>query len=81
MKFSVRISDHDYGYRLKRIKEFLADKDTVLATVQFKGREITHIDLGEAMLNRLVTDLGKDARVTGKPTLRGKALQLLILPK
>jgi translation initiation factor IF-3 len=81
MKFSVRISDHDYGYRLKQIEKFLKDKDTVLATVQFKGREITHFDLGEQVLNRLITDLGGKARTAGKPALKGKSLQVLILPK
>lgn len=80
MKFSVRISDHDYGYRLKRIVEYLADKDTVLVTVQFKGREITHFDLGEQLLNRLIADLDGKVR-NGKPSLKGKSLQVLLLPK
>lgn len=80
MKFSVRISDHDYGYRLKQIEKFLKDKDTVLVTVQFKGREITHFDLGEQLLNRIIADLGTKARA-GKPNLKGKWLQVQLLPK
>lgn len=80
MKFGVRISDHDYGYRLKQIEKFLAQRDTVLVTVQFKGREITHFDLGEQLLNRLLADLGDKAR-PGKPALKGKWLQVLLLPK
>jgi translation initiation factor IF-3 len=82
MKFSVRISDHDYGYRLKQIEKFLKDRDTVLITVQFKGREITHFDLGEQLINRLLTDLGEQLiKPAGKPALKGKWLQVLLLPK
>jgi translation initiation factor IF-3 len=81
MNFSVRISDHDYGYRLKQIEKFLKDKDTVLVTIQFKGREITHFDLGEQVLNRLITDLGDKAKPAGKAALKGKWLQVLLLPK
>ena len=76
MKFSVRISDHDYGYRMEQAKKFLADHNTVLATVQFRGREQSHPELGEEILNRLLTDLGKK----GTPILRGRTLQVLILP-
>jgi translation initiation factor IF-3 len=81
MKFSVRIGDHDYGYRLKQIEKFLKDRDTVLITVQFKGREITHFDLGEQLINRLLTDLGGKIKPTSKPVLKGKWLQVLLLPK
>ena len=81
MKFSVRIGDHDYGYRVEQIKKFLTSRNTVLAVVQFKGREITHFDLGEDLMNRLLTDVGKEGRPAGKPVLKGKTLSVLILPK
>jgi translation initiation factor IF-3 len=57
-------------------KRFLAQRNTVLAVVQFRGREITHPALGEEILNRLLTDLGKK----GKPILKGRSLQVLITP-
>jgi len=81
VKFSVRIGDHDYGYRVKQIKGFLKDRNTVLAVVQFKGREITHYDLGEGLMTRLLNDLCNEGRTTGKPVLKGKTLSVLILPK
>jgi translation initiation factor IF-3 len=81
VKFSVRIGDHDYGYRVEQIKKFLTSRNTVLAVVQFKGREITHFDLGEDLMNRLLTDVGKEGRPAGKPVLKGKTLSVLILPK
>jgi translation initiation factor IF-3 len=76
VQFSVRIGDHDYGYRLEQIKRFLADRNTVLATVQFRGREQSHPELGEAILNRVLADLGKK----GKTSLKGRTLSVLITP-
>ena len=81
MKFSVRIGDHDYGYRVKQIQRFLKERNTVLAVVQFKGREITHYDLGEALMTRLLADVSAEGRTTSKPVLKGKFLSVLILPK
>jgi translation initiation factor IF-3 len=77
VKFSVRVSDHDYGYRVEQVKRFLAKKHSVLAVVQFKGREITHPELGQELLARLLTDLGRN----GTPVLKGRSLQVLITPK
>jgi Translation initiation factor IF-3, C-terminal domain len=75
LQLSVRISEHDYGYRVKQAQKWLAQKDTVLAVVQFKGREISHKELGEKLLEKLMTDLGKK----GKPVLKnGRDLQVLI---
>jgi translation initiation factor IF-3 len=78
VQFSVRIGEHDYGYRLGAIKRFLAQRDTVLAVVKFRGREVTHPELGEALLGRLLADLGRKAV---KPTLIGKAMRVLIVPR
>jgi translation initiation factor IF-3 len=77
LQLSVRISDHDYGYRMEQAKKWLAQRNTVLAMVQFKGREVTHQELGEQLLERLLTDLGKK----GKPVLKnGRDLTVLITP-
>jgi translation initiation factor IF-3 len=77
VQFSVRISDHDYSYRMEQAKKWLAQRNTVLAMVQFKGREVTHPELGEQLLQRLLTDLGKQA----KPVLKnGRDLTVLITP-
>jgi translation initiation factor IF-3 len=81
VKFSVRIGEHDYGYRVKQIQRFLKERNTVLVTVQFKGREITHYDLGEALMTRLLNDVRNEGRTTVKPVLKGKSLQVLVLPK
>jgi len=62
---------------MEQAKKWLAQRNTVLAMVQFKGREVTHPELGEQLLQRLLTDLGK----SGKPVLKnGRDLQVLITP-
>lgn len=80
MRFGIRISPHDYGYRVKRIEKFLREKNTVLVTVYFRGREIQHPELGEQLINKLLAELGEKARTTAKPKMQGKLLQILILP-
>ena len=81
MQFNVNISDHDYSYRVRQIERFLTQRNTVLAEVQFKGRQITHFELGEQIITRLLTDLAAVGRPAGKPNLKGRDLQVLILPK
>lgn len=62
---------------MEQAKKWLAQRNTVLAMVQFKGREVTHQELGEQLLQRLLTDLGKK----GKSVLKnGRDLTVLITP-
>jgi len=56
MKFRPKTEDHDYQFKLKHITAFLANGDKVKITVRFRGREMTHTELGMRILEKLVGD-------------------------
>jgi len=59
LKFSLRIGDHDYNVRKSHGKKFLEKGYRVQAIVIFRGREMTHRNLGEAMLARFIKDMAE----------------------
>lgn len=80
MRFSPKITDHDYSYKIKHIREFLLDKDKVKITVKFRGREITYTDQGEQLLERLKKDCEDIARIEQEPKLEGQAMSMMLAP-
>jgi len=81
IRFSPFIADADYGTRLKRIKEFLDDKNKVKLTVVFKGRQLGSKSFGYELLNKLVKELGEGVHVDSEPKFLGKHLFMIISPK
>jgi translation initiation factor IF-3 len=81
MKFRPKTEDHDYQFKLKHIKKFLADGNKVKVTVRFRGREMAHTDLGRKMLERLVHDTEEMASVEQQPKLEGRNMTLVLGPK
>ena len=66
VKFRPNIEDHDFDTKVKNAERFLQDGDKVKATVMFRGREITHQDLGKVLLQRMAETLA-DVAVQEKP--------------
>jgi len=81
MKFRPKTEDHDYQFKLKHIKKFLADGNKVKVTVRFRGREMAHTELGRTMLERLVHDTEESATVEQQPKLEGRNMILVLGPK
>jgi translation initiation factor IF-3 len=80
MRFSAKISDHDYGYKMKHIREFLLNRDKVKASMRFRGREITHVELGKEIMEKLKKDTDDIARVEQEPKLEGNTMTLMLAP-
>ena len=57
VKFRPGTDDHDYDYRMKHAREWLEGGDKVKATIWFRGREMTHRELGARILEKLEKDL------------------------
>ena len=73
--------DNDLAFKLKHAREWLLKGDMVKASVFFKGREITHKDLGYQILNKVIADL-LDIGVTERaPQFEGQRLQIMIKPR
>ena len=80
MKFTIKIGEHDFQTKMKRVREFLTRGDAVRVTIFFRGREIVHASRGEDLLKRVAQQVNDIARVDGVPKAKGKVLQMLLVP-
>ena len=80
IKFRPGTDDGDYNIKLRNIKRFLADGDKCKITLRFRGREITHQELGLALLTRIRTDLADLILVEQFPKLEGRQMIMMIAP-
>ncbi|MDJ0649801.1 MAG: translation initiation factor IF-3 [Xenococcaceae cyanobacterium MO_188.B19] len=81
VKMRYKIEEHDYNVRVKNAQRFLKSGDKVKATVSFRGREIQHANLAEALLKRMATDLEDLAEVQQYPKREGRNMMMLLSPK
>lgn len=81
VKFRPKVGEQDYQVKLRGIQKFLGEKNRVKVSMMFRGREIAHADLGEAILRRVLNDLGDAAQVTQVPKLEGRNMTMVISPK
>lgn len=81
VKFRPGTDDGDYNIKLRNIRRFLEDGDKVKVTLRFRGREITHQNLGLNLLNRLREELGEAIVVEQFPKLEGRQMIMMIAPQ
>jgi len=80
IKFRPGTDDGDYNIKMRNIRRFLADGDKCKVTLRFRGREITHQELGMALLQRIRDDLGDLIVVEQFPKLEGRQMIMMIAP-
>lgn len=80
IKFRPGTDDGDYNIKLRNIKRFLDDGDKCKITLRFRGREITHQELGLALLNRIRDELADLIVVEQFPKLEGRQMIMMIAP-
>lgn len=80
LKFRPNTDDHDYDFKMKHAIRFLGEGNRVKAVVQFRGREIAHVDLGKKLLLRFAQDLAQHGTVEGQPKLEGRNAHVIISP-
>ncbi len=80
LKFRPNTDDHDYDFKKNHAIRFLKEGNRVKAVVQFRGREIAHVDLGKKLLLRFAEDLASHGLVEGSPRLEGRNAHVLISP-
>jgi translation initiation factor IF-3 len=81
VKFRPKTEEHDYQFKKNHIIRFLTDGDKAKATVVFRGREMTHQEIGRRLMERLLTDLIEIAEVEKTPRMEGYALVAIFAPK
>jgi len=81
VKFRPGTDVHDYEYRMKRSREWLQEGDKVKATIWFRGREMTHRELGARILEQLEKDLADVGDVEMRPRMEGNQMFTIFQPK
>ena len=81
VKMRYKIEEHDYNVRVNNAERFLKAGDKVKATITFRGREIQHAHLAEALLKRMATDLQEVAEVQQPAKREGRNMIMFLSPK
>jgi translation initiation factor IF-3 len=81
VKFRPGTDDHDYNFKMKHAHQWLDEGDKVKATIFFRGREITHRELGAKLLERLEKDLASVGEVEQRPRMEGNQMFFIFTPK
>lgn len=80
MKLRGKTEEHDFQFKVRNIKRFLSEGNKVKVTIIFKGREITHTDLGMGMLKRVGEELKEVAVIEAPPKLEGRNMSMMVAP-
>lgn len=81
VRLSPSIEDHDYQTKLRQAIKFLEKGDKVKASIRFRGRAITHKDLGRDVLEDFIDDTSDIATVEQRPKMEGRSMFTIIAPK
>lgn len=81
IKFRPGTDDGDYNIKLRNLNRFLLDGDKTKITLRFRGREITHQQIGVALLKRIEADLAEVGVVEQFPKMEGRQMVMMIAPK
>lgn len=75
------IEENDYQTKLRNIKRFIAEDDKVKITMRFKGRQMTHQEIGMEILKRVIDDMGEEVKVELPPKLEGRQMLMVLVPR
>ena len=81
IKMRPNIDDHDYDVKMRNVNKFLDEGDKVKVTLRFRGREMSHQQLGMALLRRVQDDVVEIAKVEAFPRLEGRQMVMVLAPK
>ncbi len=81
VKFRPKTEEHDFQFKKNHIIRFLEDGNKAKATVVFRGREMTHQEIGRRLMDRLIAELADKAEVEKAPRMEGYALVAIFAPK
>ncbi|MCT4575366.1 MAG: translation initiation factor IF-3 [Alphaproteobacteria bacterium] len=81
IKLRPNIEINDYNTKLKHIKQFIEKGNKVKVTIRFRGREMSHNELGMKLLQRVIADTAELAKVDNKPKMEGRQMGMLLSPE
>jgi translation initiation factor IF-3 len=77
---TVKIGDHDLMIKINHAREFLKEGNKVQFTLQFKGREMAHLDLGRDIFTRIKSELFMNAKIERDSKMEGRRMTLVLQP-
>jgi translation initiation factor IF-3 len=80
VKFRPGIEDHDYDFKTRHARRFLEEGNKVRLTMMFRGRQITHSELGLEVLQRVKEDLSDVGKVESPPSFEGRVMFMVMAP-
>ena len=81
IKMRPNIDDHDYDTKMKKVVEFIEEGDKVKVTMRFRGRELSHGQLGMNVLQRVAEQVAEVAKVEAYPRMEGRQMLMVLAPK
>ena len=81
IQFRPDTADHDYQFKMRHAREFLAKGYKVRSVVRFRGRQMLHTNFGREVLHRLVADVGDVAEVELGPKMENNLMAIILTPK
>jgi translation initiation factor IF-3 len=81
IKMRPSIDDHDYDVKMRSIKRFFDEGDKVKVTLRFRGRELSHQELGWQVLQRVKSDTEPIAKVESEPRMEGRQMVMVLAPR
>ncbi len=81
IKMRPNIDDHDYDTKMRNVQRFISDGDKVKVTLRFRGRELSHQQLGMNLLRRVQEDVAEIAKVEAYPRMEGRQMLMVLAPK
>jgi translation initiation factor IF-3 len=81
LKFRPTTDIGDYTIKLRNLKRFLEEGDKVKITVRFRGREMAHMELGDAMVKKIAADIAEEAVIEQYPRMEGRLMVMMVAPK
>ncbi len=80
VQFRPKIGESDFEVKRKRVERFLDDGDKVKCTMRFRGREVTHPEIGREILQRLFDEVEERAVIETGPRLEGRQMTMVLAP-
>jgi translation initiation factor IF-3 len=80
IKFRPGTDTHDYEVKMRSVFRFLEEGDKVKITLRFRGREMAHMDLGRALLDKIADEVKDAAKIESMPRVEGRQMVMMLGP-
>lgn len=81
VRLRPRISEHDIQVKLRQVKDFMEHGDKVLITINFRGREMVHLDGANELMNRIMKECEETGKAEKPPKLEGRRISMVLVSK